>query len=161
MFRINTSRIRVRPLRTPLYQGMIPKPLALLCLFFLSSLVCIASSSDQFNLDHAAWCAGLGGSTIDTLANFRLYAWNTDHPNDNSTGVPLVLATTGATAGAYSHTLVVSFQLGTPSLVYFRMDTYRLLDRLWNRMATTKWPISRLNKVASRPTLKLKYGQLP
>jgi len=66
------------------------------------------SAQGQFSLGNAPWCAGLGGYTTDTLANFRLYAWNTDRPNDNSTGVPLALATTSATAAAYGHTLAVS-----------------------------------------------------
>lgn len=70
-----------------------------------------ASVQDQFSSTDAPWCAGLGESTIDTLASFRLYAWNTDRPNDNSTGVPLVLATTGATVAAYSHTLVVNLRV--------------------------------------------------
>ena len=102
---------------------MVPKPLALLGLYLLLPFVPVsnASNPDQFDLNHVTWCAGLGGSTIDTLANFRLYAWNMDQPNDNSTGVPLVLATTGATATAYSHTLVVSFQLGPP--IYFETNT--------------------------------------
>jgi len=116
---------------------MVPKSLALLGLSLLLSFVCGSTTFNQthFDLDDAAWCAGLGGSTIDTLANFRLYAWNTDQPNDNSTGVPLVLATTGATAVAYSHTLVVSLQLRP--LIYFEMNTSHLSVRLWNRMVTT------------------------
>ena len=102
---------------------MVPKPLALLGLSLLLPFVrvSIASNPDQLDLDHTTWCAGLGGSTIDKLANFRLYAWNVDQPNDNSTGVPLVLATNGATATAYSHTLVVSFQPGPP--IYFKTNT--------------------------------------
>ena len=67
-----------------------------------------ASGQGQFALGGTPWCTGLGGSTIDTLASFRLYAWYKDIPNNNSAGVPLVLATTGASAGAYSHTLAVS-----------------------------------------------------
>ena len=107
---------------------MIPKSLTLLGLFLLSPFICwgTASSQDQsgFGLNDTAWCAGLGGSTVDTLANFRLYAWNTDRPNDNSTGIPLVLATTGATAAAYGHTLVVSLQLRPASPTCFEMSIY-------------------------------------
>ena len=138
---------------------MVPKSLALLGLPFLSPFVCgsTVSGLDQFNLDDAAWCTGLGGSTIDTLTNFRLYAWDTDQPNANSTGVPLVLATTGATATAYSHTLVVSFQL-VPQ-IYLEASTSNLPHRLWNRMVTTEWPISLSNEVASWPTSK--SGQSP
>ena len=92
---------------------MITKSLNLLGLSLLSVFIggSTASSPDQFALDDAPWCAGLGGSAIDTLARFRLYAWNTDRPNDNSTGIPLVLATTGVTMAAYSHTLAVSLRL--------------------------------------------------
>jgi len=138
---------------------MVAKSLALLGLSLLSPLVCgsTASSPDPFDLDDRAWCAGLGGTTIDTLTNFRLYAWNAGRPNVNSTGVPLVLATTGATATADSHTLVVSFQLGP--LIYFEVNTSHLPHRLWNRMVTTEWQISRSNEVASWPTMK--SGQSP
>ena len=96
---------------------MIPKSLALIGLFLLSAFICgkAVASPDQLSLNDAAWCAGLGGTAVDTIAGFRLYAWNTDRPNDNATGAPLVLATTGATVGAYSHTLVVSLPLGPPS----------------------------------------------
>ena len=96
---------------------MIPNPFALLALSLLSVFVCgsTASGPDQLNFNDAAWCADLGGDTVDTIAKFRLYAWNTDRPNGNLTGVPLVLATTGATAGAYSHTFVVSLSFISPS----------------------------------------------
>jgi hypothetical protein len=92
---------------------MIPKSLALFGLFLVSAFMggTTASSPDQSTLGDAPWCSGLGGSAIDTLAGFRLYAWNTDRPNSNSTGVPLVLATTGATVAAYSHTLTVGLHL--------------------------------------------------
>jgi len=92
---------------------MILQSLAPLCLSLLSTFArgSNAFGQDRFTSTHAPWCAGLGGSTIDTLAGFRLYAWNTDRPNDNSTGVPLVLATTGATAAAHSHTLAVSLRI--------------------------------------------------
>lgn len=98
---------------------MISKSLILLGLFLLAAFVCrsIASSQDRFTSGDAPWCAGLGGSTIDTLASFKLYAWNADRPNDNSTGIPIVLATTGATAAAYSYTLAVSLHV----LIYSEM----------------------------------------
>ena len=144
---------------TPPCKDMVPKSLALLGLLLLSHFVCgsTASSPDQFSMDDAAWCAGLGGSAIDTLANFRLYAWKKDQTNDNSTGVPLVLATTGTTATAYSHTLVVSVQL--ERLIYFEASNSHLLRRLWNRTVMTEWPISQSNEVVSRPTLR--SGQSP
>lgn len=88
-------------------QSLTPLGLSLLLVFVWGSN---ASGHDQLTSIDAPWCTGLGGSTIDTLADFRLYVWNTDRPNDNSPGVPLVLATTGATATAYSHTLAVSLR---------------------------------------------------
>ena len=64
------------------------------------------------------WCAGLGGDTIDSLANFTLAAWNPTGNNANDTGNPLVLSTTGATGGFSTHTLAVSVpetRVGTES----------------------------------------------
>ena len=92
---------------------MISQSLTLLGLSLLSVFVwgSNASGQDEFTSIDAPWCSGLGESTVDTLAGFRLYAWNTDRQNDNSTGVPLVLATTGATATAHSHTFAVSLRV--------------------------------------------------
>ncbi|KAI0764149.1 hypothetical protein BD413DRAFT_483041 [Trametes elegans] len=46
-----------------------------------------------------ASCAKFGAGGFDEAPNFTLTAWNVDGSNDNSTGVPLVLASGGATSG--------------------------------------------------------------
>lgn len=105
---INSQHILV--LTPPVCSEMISQLLVILGFSTLSALAWGSNTSvhGQFALGGAPWCTGLGDSTIDTLASFRLYAWYKDLPNSNSAGVPLVLATTGATAGTYSHTLAVS-----------------------------------------------------
>ena len=104
----------------------------LLVLFGFSTLSVLAlgshgnaSDQGQLALGGAPWCTDLGDSTIDTLASFRLYAWYKDIPNDNSVGVPLVLATTGASADVYSHTLAVSL----PPTIYSGTDADNVLLR--------------------------------
>lgn len=54
------------------------------------------------------WCHKLGGDTTDNLDNFTLSAWNPVGNNLNTTGVPLVLSTTGSTGGFSTHTWAVS-----------------------------------------------------
>ena len=56
------------------------------------------------------WCTGLGGNTIDSLESFTLAAWNPAGNNQNDTGNPLVLSSTGASAGLTTHTWAVSVQ---------------------------------------------------
>lgn len=56
------------------------------------------------------WCAGLGGNTIDNLGNFTLAAFNPAGNNANDTGNPLVLSSTGSTAGFSTATFAVSAQ---------------------------------------------------
>ena len=109
----------------------------------------------QFTPVDAPWCAGLGESTTGTLEDFRLYAWNTDRPNDNATGVPLVLATTGATATAYSHTLAVSLC----DLTYSEMNADNPPRRPWNHMVITNRLSSRWNKVVSSLTREFGRSQ--
>ena len=80
-------------------------PLLGLAIFASASPFPVARQTDPAVGD---WCAGLGGSTVDDLANFTLAAWNPAGNNANDTGNPLVLSITGSTGGFSTHTWAVS-----------------------------------------------------
>ena len=82
-------------------------PLLGLAVFAFASPFSVARQTEPAVGD---WCAGLGGDTVDNLANFTLAAWNPAGNNANATGNPLVLSITGSTRGFSTHTWAVSLQ---------------------------------------------------